>query len=267
MRTLLAVIAVLGCDHGSPPGATDLGASLRVPTVANHGLIALDPALPMVVVTPTGIVIDGKAIEAVSGGDVDPADKEGGALGLTIPRVRDFMKAFAAEQVKRGTPAAAVTLAIDPTTPYHLLVEVMFSLKQAGMHRFVIGVRAGSALEGIPIELPESAPPRAEKQLGMFVTLAKAHVQVWSISGEEGTLKAPALDVPAGRVADVQKTLEDIADRRWHGAPRADVDRQIVVMADSTTSMQQVADVMVAVRTRADGSELFPTLLLSSGIE
>jgi len=105
-----------------------------------------------VIITKTGIVVtagkEAKSIVSVSNGDVDPAEKEGGTTGIKIPRLTNFLAALhheedAARQRQPSTavaPAAAAELLIiaDRTTPYHLLIEVLFSAKQkeAGYKHF-----------------------------------------------------------------------------------------------------------------------------------
>jgi len=100
------------------------------------------------VITRTGIVVEGKSIVAVSNGDVDAAEKEGGSLGIKIPRLTNFLAALSQEEeakrrlVPGYDPAAApppeLMIIADRTTPYRLLLQVMFSAKQkeAGYKRF-----------------------------------------------------------------------------------------------------------------------------------
>ena len=104
------------------------------------------------VITKTGIVVssgnEAKSIVSVANGDVDSAEKEGGATGVKIPRLTNFLAALhQQEQVAKShqpgydpTKEAPPELMIiaDRTTPYHLLIEVLFSAKQkeAGYKRF-----------------------------------------------------------------------------------------------------------------------------------
>jgi biopolymer transport protein ExbD len=99
------------------------------------------------VITPNGIVVEGKTIVAVHNGDVDPSEKEGGALGLKIHRLTNFLASLRQEELKAYQragvdPAAApppeLLILADRTTPYRLLLEVMFSAKQkeAGYKHF-----------------------------------------------------------------------------------------------------------------------------------
>ena len=101
----------------------------------------------MLVITPTGVVVEGKAIVSVANGDVDPAEKEGGSLGIKIPRLTSYLAALHGEEIKKvqldgGDPNKApppeLLVIADRTTPYHLLVEVLYSAKQkeAGFKHF-----------------------------------------------------------------------------------------------------------------------------------
>jgi biopolymer transport protein ExbD len=102
-----------------------------------------------IIITTTGIVVfDGKdafSIVAVRNGDVDASEKEGGSIGVKIPKLTAFLGNFknAQEQAMRQrgkTPPAVPELMIiaDRTTPYRLLVQVIYSAKQkeAGYKRF-----------------------------------------------------------------------------------------------------------------------------------
>jgi biopolymer transport protein ExbD len=105
-----------------------------------------------VIITKTGIVVtagkEAKSIVSVSNGDVDPAEKEGGTTGIKIPRLTNFLSALhheeeAARARQTGfdpatAPAAELMIIADRTTPYRLLIEVLFSAKQkeAGYKHF-----------------------------------------------------------------------------------------------------------------------------------
>jgi biopolymer transport protein ExbD len=105
-----------------------------------------------VIITKTGIVVtagkEAKSIVSVSNGDVDPAEREGGTTGIKIPRLTNFLSALhheedAARARQPGydpntAPAAELLIIADRTTPYRLLIEVLFSAKQkeAGYKHF-----------------------------------------------------------------------------------------------------------------------------------
>ncbi len=98
-------------------------------------------------ITPNGIVCEGKPIVPVINGDVDPSEKEGGAMGMKIPRLSQFLAALHAQEIdqmrKSGVdpekaPPAEILIIADRATPYRLLVETMYSAKskEAGYKRF-----------------------------------------------------------------------------------------------------------------------------------
>jgi biopolymer transport protein ExbD len=105
-----------------------------------------------VIITRTGIVVsagkEAKSIVPVSNGDVDAGEKEEGATGNKIPRLTTFLAALhreeeAARQREPGfdparAPPAELLIIADRTTPYHLLISVLFSAKQkeAGYRHF-----------------------------------------------------------------------------------------------------------------------------------
>lgn len=105
-----------------------------------------------VIITKTGIVVtagkEAKSIVSVSNGDVDPAEREGGSTGIKIPRLTNFLAALHHEEeaARARTPGydpatappAELLIIADRTTPYRLLIEVLFSAKQkeAGYKHF-----------------------------------------------------------------------------------------------------------------------------------
>jgi biopolymer transport protein ExbD len=111
------------------------------------------------IITKTGIVVEGKSIVSVNNGDVDAAEKEGGAQGIKIPRLTNFLAALHAQedQQKRLRPGYDPTKAPPPelliiadrTTPYRLLLQVMFSAKQkeAGYKHFRLIVQKSYPLK------------------------------------------------------------------------------------------------------------------------
>jgi biopolymer transport protein ExbD len=99
----------------------------------------------MLIITPEAIVVETEEIVAVRNGDVDPSQKEGGALGVKIPRLTAYLAALRgsdeAELQRKGLPLPEVPelmIVADRLTPYRLLIEVIYSAKQkeAGYKRF-----------------------------------------------------------------------------------------------------------------------------------
>jgi biopolymer transport protein ExbD len=105
-----------------------------------------------IIITKTGIVVaagkEAKSIVPVSNGDVDPAEREGGTTGIKIPRLTNFLAALHHEEDAararqpgfdpQAAPSPELMIIADRTTPYRLLIEVLFSAKQkeAGYKHF-----------------------------------------------------------------------------------------------------------------------------------
>lgn len=78
------------------------------------------------------ILVDGVPIVAVSGGDVDPSERAEGALSLEIPKLSNTLRMHRqAYRTKEGKSLDSLTIIADKSTPYRLLMSVMYSSKQA----------------------------------------------------------------------------------------------------------------------------------------
>jgi biopolymer transport protein ExbD len=99
------------------------------------------------VIGTQGIVVEGAPIAAVTNGDVDASVKEGGVLGYKITPLTSFLAKLHALEVEHlksigvdpaTQPPPELLILADRTTPYRLLVEVMFSakVKEAGYKDF-----------------------------------------------------------------------------------------------------------------------------------
>jgi len=145
MMTILLVAFIAQASASSAKLAT---ATVTLPSsVAEQPLP--EPAATLVI-TKTGIVVEGKAIVAVRNGDVDASQKEGGAEGRKIPRLSSFLGNLRAEQEKElrkankpVPPVPELLVIADRSIPYGLLLSVMYSAKQpeAGYKRFRLIVR------------------------------------------------------------------------------------------------------------------------------
>jgi len=92
------------------------------------------------IISKSGIVVEGESIVSVSNGQVDSADKEGGLQGNKIPRLTNFLAKLHQLQLDalRSKPGhdpskekpPELMIIADRTTPYRLLMEVLFSAKQ-----------------------------------------------------------------------------------------------------------------------------------------
>lgn len=112
------------------------------------------PKAWLMVITDEGITVEGKTIVTINKGNwtVSAAEKEGGALGLKIPRLTNFLASLRQEELrsmqKAGVdpakaPPPELLIIADRNAPYRLLLEVMFSAKQkeAGYKHFRLVVQ------------------------------------------------------------------------------------------------------------------------------
>lgn len=241
MRILLGAVILCAIAHADP----------NVASVA-RGLDPV-PQWPTLVATKTGVVIEGKAIASITNGDVDPSEKEGGVLGIKIPRLATFAKAM-------QPPPTGMTLVLDPTTSYQLMIELVFSLKSTGIKQFALVAKTGTKLGAIPLTLPDKTPGADDKSLKLVVAVTRDKLLVWSISGQEGTLQKPKATLKPTELDKLTAAVADIKKR--HTA-----DTSVIVMCDGSAVMSLVVPLLAAVRVNTDGKPLFPDVLLSSGFE
>lgn len=353
MKRLVLVLALVACkgkpeDKTAPhpadraaAGQKDPLAMFDLPEVGDGFEPVTGDAPLAVVVSPTEIVVDGKSIVPLDKGVARPEDREGGAMGLKIPRLSTMLAAHA--DLAKKSPQSpqtysldkppALTLVVAQSVPYRTLIEVMYSAKQkeAGYRAFHILARSKGRYVQAPIVLPDksaggtqlnedeatafaemltegtpaqggtdlgkeielggkarpgadlgkqideakaktagsaakpAAPPtpaRAPEDMPvrLVVALTKDKTILWSMSGLEGTLQAPKLDLPYGAtLAQLKTTLEQIAQNRWAG--KKEREQTIVLMADPDVPMRRITGVMAAVRP------VFPDIQLASGFE
>jgi biopolymer transport protein ExbD len=273
MHALVKRAGLTECPALEPVAA---GSSEQAPTLADEpGLEKLDSGSPILRATANAIDVERKPVIALRDGTVDPADLEGGAMGLLIPTLRAFLSRLS-EQIYTGGRTdpdtgiltisenpAPLALVIDPKLSYGLLLSIVFTAKQAGFRDFAVVVHAGRDLKAIPLRLPHKAPPGAGRAgLKPVVSITKDHhMLLWSISGLEGTMQKPLVNLAPDETTALRKAVAAIVARRKTAGD------EIIVMADQGIAMQTIAEVMAAVRTDEAGKPLFPTVLLSSGFE
>jgi len=167
-------------------------------------------------------------------------------------------------------------------------------------------VTTGLVLGTINSALPEyaegAAPtdttpsPTDEPALQLVVAVTKTEIQMFSLSGLEGSVTAPKLRIPAtqaGLTYDFGKLTEasrEIVKRRWGDRPvlsavngkpacvvgtqtagleacRPDKASEVFLIVDGDIPYQTVIATMDALREAPDGTVLFPGVIFSSGIQ
>lgn len=135
--------------------ANNAAATNSVVLPATFGEQPMPETASTLIIAKTAIVVDGEEIVAVSNGDVDPSQKEGGADGRKIPRLTAFLgnlrnlhEQALRDEGKPVPPIPELMIVADRSIPYGLLVSVMFSAKQkeAGYKRFRLIVQRNNAI-------------------------------------------------------------------------------------------------------------------------
>ncbi|MCB9558917.1 MAG: AgmX/PglI C-terminal domain-containing protein [Kofleriaceae bacterium] len=260
--------AATAAERGRDGGAlADPYGALAMPATAATVAVEPVPDGPLVVVTSAAVLGDGAEIVPLDHGAIIDG---GGDAGVALAPLR----AWAEARAGAGRPGDAwIRIVIEPSVPSATLVAVIGALKPLGP-RFALVLRRGDAVGAVPLALPELAaadaldpaePDRAP--LRLVLSLHAHRAELWSLSGREGTLQAPLVDLerdPDGAwLARVRTALADVVRRRFSGgATRDAADRQLLVVADADVPAGDQVATLAAVRRGDDGAELFPDLLL-----
>jgi biopolymer transport protein ExbD len=235
--------------------------------VTGTGYQIADTATPVLVVSPTRLAMGTKEPIALRDGLFDGTDKAGGG-GRKIPKLTAWLA------VKPNDGSDSLVIALDHHIPYRTFLEILYtaSRKEAGWKRFLIMACAGAHVVILPIELPNKVrtPPSPDPPPEMVVSVTKTRTLVWSISGLEGTQSAPKETFALGPTtsADVQGVLAEIVARRYPDGKRpTPAHYRIIIQSDGTNQLGTLAELLGSIRATADGKELFPDVLLSSGFD
>jgi biopolymer transport protein ExbD len=143
-----------------------------------------------------------------------------------------------------------------------------------------------------PAETPASATD--EPPLQLVVAVTKSKIQMFSLSGLEGTIQAPKLVVPSDNGSYAFGKLTDaaleIVKRRWNARPpmalvagkaecviagrpaapegcRPERATDVFLIVDGDVRYETVIGTMDALRAAPDGTPLFPGVIFTSGIQ
>ncbi len=141
---LVAFIFSMNADSALDLGTTELPGSRSYDEKAENATALL--------ITKTGILVDGSPVVDVTNGAIDASEKQGGALNRNIPRLSRLLgahrRANAAQLQSEGksvpeTPELFILA--DKLTPYKLLYDVIATSRseEAGFRRFRLLVLQG----------------------------------------------------------------------------------------------------------------------------
>jgi biopolymer transport protein ExbD len=144
MMDMMTILLVAFITQAAASAADVAARSVQLPPIASDEEIHDETTT--LVITKTNIVVEGKSIAAVNNGKVDDGAKEGGSTGMKITALTQYLSNLHTAQLAnaRGKPnfdadkLSEIMIIADRTTPYRLLIEVMFSAKQqeAGYKHF-----------------------------------------------------------------------------------------------------------------------------------
>lgn len=148
-KRVVASVVLVACEKSTPSPAPVPDVDLALVSTE----LSAVPDAPKVTVSKTAVIVGGTPVVAIANGKVDAGDLEGGASGMGIPKLRAALGA----QAKNDT----LVLALDRTTPYQLLIDVMFTAKSqaVAIRRFAILARtpATTVPTALIVALPDSA--------------------------------------------------------------------------------------------------------------
>jgi biopolymer transport protein ExbD len=266
-RALLALLLITACKH-SARSAGDAGAAapaeVRVPAIRLAGLSA-PPPTPTVSIRADGITIGPTMIVPLV--RFVPAAKEtAGQAALALPRLGERLQN---ERADAGDPPT-LSIAAPADAPLKTVQAVLYTAGQAGYQRFAFLVDAPEGRRALVLDVPDTAVAPAAGAVQPVVAFTRDALILFSLSGLEGSLKAPLLTLPATApyrydLAALGEALAGIVARRWPG-PRPAASTRIFIVGDRDVPYAAFIDVVAAVRQKPDGTPLFPDAVISAGL-
>jgi biopolymer transport protein TolR len=112
----------------------------------------------------------------------------------------------------------------------------------------------------------------AEPPLQLAIAITQTKISLFSLSGQEGTLEAPRVEIAASKPAEeydlgeLTEAAAEIVARRWPDrGDRPDKSTEVILIPDPEIPYHVIVAVMDAVRATTDGQLLFPDVIFSSG--
>lgn len=199
MRTRAAVLAALctaaACHDDAKPTAVPL------PESSASSLGSVSVASPVVAITPAEVVIEPTRVTARGQKVLDlPEDRSGGADAKDKRSGKNdlfLVPLAAAYPVDAGKVERSLTIDVDDTTPYRMLLEVLFTLAQVELPRWDLR-RRGHA-ETLPLAAPRAygSPGAIVSDLALTVLAHDAGISVKA----RGANLVPGCDVVGPGVA------------------------------------------------------------------
>ncbi len=142
MMDIMTILLVAFIFQAAVGASAVAAGSVHLPTAQSYE--EMPEGATVLIITPEAIVVEEQEIVAVRNGDIDASQKEGGALGVKIPKLTQILGALRRLEEREAVAAgrepvpAELMIIADRSTPYRLLIQTIFSAKQkeAGFKRF-----------------------------------------------------------------------------------------------------------------------------------
>jgi hypothetical protein len=270
-RALLVLALAIGaCERDYVPDniARPLG-DLELPAVTMTGYAPITEPAPAIIATPAVLRVGDRTLVKLEHGDIDCAEKEGGCNGSRIVKLETYLHGVLDDRKANQLPDAPVRILVDRSLGYRVFLEILTSTRKLARRYDIVG-EAGGMLVATPFAIPEGprSPPVTpgagppiyvvDRGFGLFVTILRDQMVVWSTSGREGTLSHPVATIArADRVEMVElgRVLVEIAQRHRD-------EHAVVLQADGKVPMQRIAEALGVLHASA-----FANVTLSSGFE
>jgi biopolymer transport protein ExbD len=154
-----------------------------------------------------------------------------------------------------------VVLQVDRRVPSRTLVQVLVSLHVAGHAHARLLARAGAEIMSAPVAL---APELTRDVMLAATDGAPLEVEVTTteIRLVRGPWRQPLLTLRLDRGIDLRELTAALAQLRSQDRSG----RVVVVRVDGGIPVQEVVDVIGAVRATAEGAPLYPDVVLAVGV-
>jgi biopolymer transport protein ExbD len=145
MMDMMTILLVAFIAQAAASSADVAARSVALPPI--QATEEMSDETTTLVISRNGIVAQGRPMAGITNGQVDCGAKEGGCLGLKISALTQYLgtlrqlyiQSATAKGLRPDDPKLSELMIIaDRTTPYRVLVEVMYSAKQpeAGYKHF-----------------------------------------------------------------------------------------------------------------------------------
>lgn len=157
--------------------------------------------------------------------------------------------------------SAAAAIGADGSTPYRVLMEVLFTAAQAHVATFQLLTRTADGFGAIELRIPrrEDAPPADAPSLGLYVVLTRNGLNVKTSTGNMAPgcfSPGPGVTIPRGP-GDLSALTACAASLR-RADPRFAEETRATLTASPDTPFSELVAVMDALRTEPSGATGFP---------